>query len=363
MRVPLHSPNPGNWPARGVGPREAVREGVFWPARRDRRGIDGPTAWATRSGQWRRVGCNLWVPADIDPTDADQRIVEAASLLSGWGGVSGWAALRWCGARWFTGDRAGEPLPVPLATGSGQRVRPHPGVLVSQEVIAPRDRMRWDGVRVARPLWAVAFEMRYALSDEAAIVAFEMAAFNDLVSVAELTTYADWLAARRGIERLRRVLSYLDENAWSPMEPIMRRVWETAIECPRPLTNRPVFDFDGRFIGTPDCIDPVAGVAGEYNGAVHLAGEAHYGDVVREAEFQRVGIEPVTMLAGDLADRSAFIQRLRAAYARAARRPASDRRWTLETPSWWRDTTTVDGRRALTAEDRDRLLAHRQRAA
>ena len=40
--------------------------------------------------------------------------------------------------------------------------------------------------------------------------------------------------------------------------------------CPRPLCNVPVFDRFGQHIGTPDLLDPVAGVVGEYDGALHL---------------------------------------------------------------------------------------------
>lgn len=69
------------------------------------------------------------------------------------------------------------------------------------------------------------------------------------------------------------------------------------------------------------------------------------------------------MMAGDLADRDPFRVRLREAYSRAARGAVADRGWTLQTPAWWRDTTTVEARRALSAYDRARLLAHRQRAA
>jgi len=165
------------------------------------------------------------------------------------------------------------------------------------------------------------------------------------------------------VERVRRVLPLLDENAWSPMEPILQLTWRREIDCGRVLMNRPVFDSQGRFVGTPDGLDPVAGVYGMYDGALHLAGKVRHVDVVKEAAYRRLGLEGATMMAGDVADRTAFVRRLHEAYARAARQPGSDRAWTIETPSWWRDTTTVASRRALSAYDRSRLLAHRQRAA
>ena len=94
---------PGAWPARGLGPREGVRPGVRWPSHRDPGGLDGPTAWATRSGAWRKAGHNLWVPVDVDPADPHQRVVEAAAQLPAYGGVSGWASLSWLGGTWFDG--------------------------------------------------------------------------------------------------------------------------------------------------------------------------------------------------------------------------------------------------------------------
>ena len=338
---------------------------MWWPARRDRQGVEGPNAWATRSGAWRRAGFNLWVPSAIDPGDPAQRVVEAAAQLPGYGGVTGWAGLSWLGGVWFGGmGRGGELLPVPVAVSSGHRMRSHDGLDVSQEVIAPRYVLRSGGVRVTHPLWSVAFEMRRARDDEAAVAAFDMAAFSDLVSIRELAAFLDTdLVARRGVERLRRVLPLLDENAWSPMEPVMRLAWHEEMHGPRLLTNVPVFDRNGRFVGTPDAIDPAAGVYGMYDGGLHLAGSVRHNDVAKEAAYRRLGLEGATMMAGDLVDQGPFRLRLREAYARAERQPGSDRAWTLQTPAWWRDTTTVDARRALSTYDRARLLAHRQRAA
>lgn len=338
---------------------------MTWPSRRERAGLEGPTAWGTRSGAWRQVGHNLWVPGHVDRTHRDQRVVEAAAQLPAYGGVTGWASLGWLGGVWFGGvGRGGELRPVPVAVSSGNRMRPREGLVISQEVVTPHNLARIDGVRVTTALWSVGYEVRKAISDEAAVVAFDMAAFNDLVSIAEIRDYIDSdLVARQGVERVRRILPLLDENSWSPMEPVLRLTWVDGVPAARVLMNRPVFDLDGRFVGTPDGIDPVAGVYGMYDGALHLAGEVRHVDVGKEAAYRALGLEGATMMAGDLADRAPFQQRLREAYVRAARKPAAERRWTLETPSWWLDTTTVEARRALSTYDRTRLLAHRQRAA
>lgn len=354
----------GAWPLTGIGPREAAPPGVVWPSRRDPQGIEGPNSWATRSGAWRRVGRNLWIPSSVDGTLPKQRVVEAAALLPGYGAVSGWAALRWSGGTWFGGvDRHGDLLPVPVAVSTGNRLRPRPGVAPSQEHIPPHELARRNGIRVTTALWSVAFEMRKATTDEAAVVAFEMAAFNDLVSIAELSSYVESSMWQRwGVERLRRVLPVLEENSWSPMEPTMRLTWHLEADCPRPQANRAVFDLNGRFVGTPDTFDPLAGVIGFYDGALHLAGEVRHADVAKEAAYRRLGLESVTMMAGDLADRGAFIRRLHEAYARAQRRPVEQRQWLLEPPAWWKPTWTVAQRRALSAYDQERYLTYRPAA-
>ena len=350
----------GAWPQRGVGPREGLPAGLVWPARRGDEG--GPTDWETRSGAFRRVARGLWVPARVEATP-EQRIVEAAAVLPGYGAVTGWAALRWQQAMWFEGlDPDQRPRPVVLAVGDQHRVRPQPRMQVSQEILPPGTIRRFRGLRVTSPLWSIAHEMRKAPSDEAALVAFELAAMHDLVSIAELEGFVgSSLWVRQGVPRLRALLPELDENSWSPMESVMRRTWCRA-DFPRPLTNRPVFTLDGRFVGTPDVIDPDAGVYGMYDGGLHLAGEVRHRDVAKEAAYRALGLEGVVMMSGDLAGREPFVARLHEAYARALRRPHEHRRWRTEPPSWWVPTFTVEQRRALSPEQRARFLRYRRAA-
>jgi hypothetical protein len=350
----------GAWPARGLGPREGLPPGLTWPARRGT--PEGPSQWQTRSGAFRSTGGGLWVPASVEPS-VDQRIVEAAARMPASGAVTGWAALRLWGGGWFGGTGRGqEPLPVTIGTGTTHALRADARIRVSREIIPFAAFGRAGGIRVTRPLWSVSHEMRKAQDDEAAVVAFELAAFHDLVSVAELTAYVESaLGTRQGVQRIRDLLPVLEENSWSPTEPLMRLTWSGA-GFGRPLANRPVFDAEGRFVGTPDLVDPVAGVYGMYDGALHLAGEVRERDVAKDAAYRRLGLEGVTMMAGDLGRRDAFVVRLREAYDRAERRPAELRRWSLEPPPWWTPTFTVAQRRALTPYDRERLLWNRRAA-
>lgn len=293
----------------------------------------------------------------------EQRIVEAAAVLPAYGGVTGWAGLRWCGAAWIDGTRRGgrELRDVTLAIGVSS-IRPQRGIATSQERLSPTDIMTHRGLRVTSTVQALFFELRYARSDGEAVQAADMTAYADLVSAAELVEYVAAHPAYTGVERARLAAREMDENAWSPTESAMRRVWERDAGLPRPLSNRPVFDTAGHHLGTPDLLDPVRGVAGEYNGALHLDGHQRAKDLERERRFRTAGLEYVEMVAADLPSPFAFVARLRAAYARAGRVPLADRQWTVQLPPWWLPTFTVDQRRQLDHGQRRRLLKLRLRA-
>ncbi|WP_344147353.1 hypothetical protein [Nocardioides koreensis] len=285
--------------------------------------------------------------------------MEAAALLPSYGGVTGWGALRWSGGHWFDGLTDGGRTLLPVTLAAGGNIRERPGVRICEEGLNPKDLCELDGLRITTAVRSVCYEMRYAASDRLAVVALDMATFSDLVSIDELWAYALAHAAWTGIPRCRRAAGLADENSWSPRETLLRLVWELDAGLRRPLCNVPIFDESGRHIGTPDLFDPQAGVAGEYDGALHLLGAQRARDLRREEKFRNHGLEYVTMLAGDQADPAGLVARLLATFDRASAIPASRKRWTLTPPPWWVDTTTVLARRELTEAQRLRLLRNR----
>jgi hypothetical protein len=290
----------------------------------------------------------------VDSSLVEQRILEAGAVLPGYGGVTGWASLRWLGGTWFTGTRAdGSALPVTLAAVD---IRPQPGIVPSEERLNADEVIVRDGLRITRALRSALFEMRYADSLWDAVVVADMAAFSDLLAIDELWTYALAHGGMTGIPQARKAVGLADENSWSPREAVMRLIWTQVADQPRPLTNQPVFDLNGRHVGTPDLLDVEAGLYGEYDSAYHLEGSRRLEDQVREDAFRRVGLEPVVMIAGQ--SRYEVADRIVAARARALRQ-ANPRLWTIEQPPWWVPTETVAQRRALSDPDRARLLAHR----
>jgi hypothetical protein len=336
---------------------------LVWPVPTDPAGVAGPTEGRARGRHWRRTSRGLFVPAEVERT-VEQRIVEAAAVLPAYGGVTGWAALRWLGALWFEGAHRGgtQMRSVTLAV-ADRSIRPQPGIATSEERLDPSELVVHRGLRVTSAMRSLFFEMRYAASDTEAVQYADMTAYDDLLSRAEVLAFLSHEAGWTGIGRARTGGQDMDENAWSPTEVTMRRVWEHEAGLPRPLCNRPVFDRNGRHLGTPDLVDAVAGVAGEYKSALHLEGRQRSRDVEKEARLRAVGLEFVEMLTGDLTNPFPFMSRLREAYARAARIPAADRLWTIEPPPGWIPTFTVEQRRNLTPAQRERLPGYRRRAS
>jgi hypothetical protein len=348
------------WPGPTHEVGELTRPGLVPPVKTDPTGRHGSTPKQARGPRWRRTSRGWYVPAEVDGESVEQRIVEAAAVLPAFGAVTGWAALRWCGADWFSGllgDRVAK-VPVTLVTSSAD-IRSQAGITVSAEKLSPRDIVVVDGLRVTTPQRSVLFEMRYAASVEAAVIVADMAMYADLVSSAEVVTYAASLSSWTGIPQARKALPLMRENSWSPQETRMRLLWLLLAGLPEPLCNVPVFDTAGRHIGTPDLFEPTSGVVGEYEGAVHLDGRQRGVDVRREQAFRDVGLEYVAMVGADWRDQAGVVARLCSAYGRAVRRLAGPRSWTLEPPAWWVRTDTVDRRRELSAQERRRLLARR----
>jgi hypothetical protein len=326
-------------------------------------GIAGPTRAQARGRSWRRTSQGFYVPADVDDSLPEQRIVEAAHDLRGCASVTGWAALRWMGAEWFSGYAADgvTKLPVVIAVRHGA-LRSQPGIAVTSEFIPPRDRTVVDGLLVTIPVCAVAWEMRYAHGVRAAVQALDMAAAADLVSIREMLDHAEWLYHWIGIPQCREALALADENSWSPQETGMRLVWVVDAQLPPPLTNRPVFDRGGRHIGTPDLIDVEAGVVGEYDGRLHLLGARRARDLRREDAFRAVGLEYFSIVAADRSVPGLVVDRMRATRARALFLPPDQRAWTVDPPRWWVPTHTVEQRRALSPAQKERFLGRRRTA-
>lgn len=338
------------------------RPGVTVPVSRDPDGVLGPTKRQTSGSNYRRTSWGLYVPSSVDRSSPEQRIVEAGAAVPSYGGVTGWAALRWEGGRWFGGTGpGGAAYDVWLAT-SFADVRAQAGFQVSAEGLDPADLTVCDGLPITTSVRSVVFEMRYAAGVRAAVEALDMACYSDLVSIEEVADYVASHNGWTGIGQARAALQLGREDSWSPQETQMGLVWELDAELPRCRMNVPIFDLAGHHLATVDHFDEEAGLPLEYNGAVHVLGEQRRRDRDRELALRRVGLNALVLLEGDLPARELTAERMQEARAQAAADTAGERRWTTTPPPWWRDTSTVVARRALSAYDADRWLAHRRLA-
>lgn len=249
--------------------------------------------------------------------------------------MTGWAALRWRGAAYFSGqDSDGTRTPVPLVVGR-QPVRADPRVTLDLSQIAPWERTNTGGIRVVTVQRALFDVMRRERSLRLAVVAMDMVAAARLMSVGLMRVYILNRFAWTGVPRVRRALALASNDSRSPMETLMRLVWTLDALLPPPRCNAPLFSSDGALLGYPDLFDEEAGVVGEYDGAHHKDGEQHRRDVSREARYRDHGLEYFTVVGGELSDRRAVAARMHSTRSRASFVPEPRRRWTLTPPPGW----------------------------
>ena len=274
-------------------------------------------------------------------TFAEQRIVEAAAVLPDFGGVTGWAASALGGGIWFDGSAPDgrARLPVTLATGYSDVRTPAGDRDLAGTARPARPHRHRRAARHTRRFGLICFEMRYAADKREAA-----------------RRSSTWRRTRRpgldrgdrcsmprpspagpGIPQCRDALVLADENSWSPWETRMRLVWMLDAGFPRPLCNPPIFDRFGQHIGTPDLLDPEAGVVGEYDG--RPAPRRQTERAMTGAGKQTFRRRRARVLHGDERDDSArstaapgWLRRARSAPVRSRRRAAD---WTLDLPTWW----------------------------
>ena len=100
---------------------------------------------------------------------------------------------RSCAGREHAGSTGWRPdgrtkRPVVLVT-TRNDIRPQPGFVVSAEQLDEIELVYLDGLRTTTSLRSLLFEVRFAPSLLAAVVAIDMAAYSDLVSIHELVEF------------------------------------------------------------------------------------------------------------------------------------------------------------------------------
>ncbi|GAA4705323.1 hypothetical protein [Nocardioides conyzicola] len=294
------------------------------PVRVDPSGQAGPTPKQMRGPRWRITSAGLAVPAEVGDDLVEQRILEASARTGSSAVVTGWAALRLHGGNFFDGlARDGRSrLAVPIAA-NGERLT-GPGVVRDQ--IPPDEVVEVHGIRCTTVERALYDEMQRIGEVREMAVAVGAACAARLTSVRRMRLYATTRRWYRDVRLVKEAVELSVERCRSPQEDRFRLIWELDAQWGRPLINRTVVDLEGRFVATPDLLDPVRGVIGEYAGADHRDIDRHESDVERLADVRDVGLECVEVVGRTIRDPRRVVIRMEQAAQRA--RPAP-RLWRL----------------------------------
>jgi len=210
------------------------------PVRPDPGGLTGPTPNQVRGPRWRATSKGLFVPAGVDGSVPEQRVLERSMLLPIGGAVTGWAGLLLARAAYFDGLHPdGVTLrPVPLLVGPGQSRRPRDGIRWLQDRLDPAEVWHPHGIPAARPLRSLFDEMRAAGDERRAAVAMDMAAAAEVATIRRMRDYIAARSGWTGVPLVRRGLDLADECSRSPGESRTRLVWILETPYPRPAVTR-----------------------------------------------------------------------------------------------------------------------------
>jgi hypothetical protein len=315
-------------------PRCTRPTGLVKPSPLDPDGEIGPTRDQAAGPLWRQTSWGLYVPSDVDGSVVEQRIVEQAGRIRGYGAVTGWSALRWHGATFFDGTADGGRTELPVSLVVHSKLRPDPRSTYTEEQLSCFEWSWVGGLPVTTVQRALFDEVRRIDSVREKACAISMAAAARLISTQLFATYVAHRGPWTGIQGARDAVRLAVDDCRSPQEFRMLMVWLLDADLPMPLLNREVFDLDGNLIGIPDLLDVEAGCAGEYQGEDHKDGQRHREDVEREERFRDHGLELFEVVGGDLRQRQKVVERMHKARSRSKFLPPESRAWTLEPPPW-----------------------------
>src|SRR5665811_1443120 len=136
--------------------------GLVRPVPGDPTGVTGPTRGEAAGPRWRRTSQGFHVPADVDGTRPEQRLIEQSVRLPAGGAVTGWGSLRMSGANFLDGllTDGHTQMPVPLVSGQDHHPRGDERVVVSREPLDPDEVVLRHGVPCTTDCRALFDEMR-----------------------------------------------------------------------------------------------------------------------------------------------------------------------------------------------------------
>jgi hypothetical protein len=178
----------------------------------------------------------------------------------------------------------------------GIRLRPSVGLMVHQRIGAPLRRV--DGRLATSPAWT-AIEIARMLRRPRALATLDAALHVGACTAAELCATTAEQKGRRGIVRVRELMSYIDRRPESPMESEARLVFIDG-GLPTPELQYNIVDRYGK-LWRVDFAWPEALVAAEYDSVEwHMGRDALLHDRLKTARLQECGWTAIPMTVDDI---------------------------------------------------------------
>lgn len=176
-----------------------------------------------------------------------------------------------CGvtAAWLYGAdvRPPDDVSIHMSYPPGQRRRAQPGMVVTQETLAPADIVNVRGVNLTTPV-RTAFDCLRLLRGAERLVVADALTHLGYVSVGELRAYFSSSYRRRNIRVAEQLLDLVEPLVESPMETRMR--WQLIQSgLPVPVAQYEIYDRAGGFLARVDFAYPELRVAVEFDGSWH----------------------------------------------------------------------------------------------
>lgn len=217
---------------------------------------------------------NVYAPARLELTALDRAF--AAWLWSrGEATLVGTSAAAALGTRWLPGN-------APAELG---RTRHHatPGIVIHADAIADHERQPSRGMLCTTPA-RTAYDLGRRLNGELAVVRIDALMNATKVTVPQVLSIAERHSGARGMRQLRTTMELVDGGAESPQETRLRLLLVKS-GLPRPVTQIPVRNDNGKVVRRIDMGYPEWMVGVEYDGEQHFSNPDDYAHDIERLEF------------------------------------------------------------------------------
>jgi len=220
----------------------------------------GLTRWQLESLAWTRIGPSTYISSVLRDEPIHRLAAVVPRLPRG-------AAFSGLTAAWLHGTDVAPCDPIEATVPLDAGVSARAGVVLRRSGFARGDIVQVRGMP-ATSIVRTLGEICGRLGLVEAVVIADSALHDRRVKLAQLTSWAEANAGRRGIKKLREVLHHAEPAAESPMESRLRMLLVLA-GLPRPKAQVPIYNRWGRFVGRPDLYYEEQRLGIEYDGGIH----------------------------------------------------------------------------------------------